>query len=54
MANSGQIIIPYGDTPGTPQSGKITIYPKNDKMLYYKDDAGVEHQVTSSGTFTTR
>ena len=40
MANSGQIIIPYGDAPGTPSSGKISFYSKDDKLLYSKDDSG--------------
>jgi len=50
MSNSGQIILPYGVAPGTPSSGKITIYPKADKILYYKDDDGVETALDTIGT----
>jgi hypothetical protein len=31
--------------PGTPSAGQTVIYPKDDKLLYYKDDAGVERLV---------
>jgi hypothetical protein len=31
--------------PGTPSAGQTVIYPKDDKLLYYKDDAGVERRV---------
>lgn len=45
--------------PGTPSAGQTVIYPKDDKLLYYKDDAGVERSAninlgtavaTTSGT----
>ena len=28
--------------PGTPSAGQTVIYPKDDKLLYYKNDAGQE------------
>ena len=31
--------------PGTPVAGQTVIYPKADKLLYYKDDAGVENLI---------
>lgn len=54
MANSGQIIFPYGDAPDTPPSGKVVIYVKSDKNIYYKTDDGNEHpfSATVSGTVT--
>jgi len=37
--------------PGTPSAGQTVIYPKDDKLLYYKDDAGVERLVNvTAGT----
>jgi len=45
--------------PGTPVAGQTVLYPKADKLLYYKDDAGVERSAnitlgtavaTTSGT----
>ena len=45
--------------PGTPLAGQTVLYPKDDKLLYYKDDAGVERSAninlgtavaTTSGT----
>ncbi len=28
--------------PGTPSAGQTVLYPKDDKLLYYKNDAGQE------------
>ena len=36
--------------PGTPSAGQTVIYPKDDKLLYYKDDAGVERLVNVTAT----
>ena len=37
--------------PGTPSAGQTVIYPKDDKLLYFKDDAGVERSANiNSGT----
>ena len=33
--------------PATPAAGQIVLYPKADKLLYYKDDAGVEQRVVT-------
>jgi hypothetical protein len=52
MSKSGQIIIPYGDAPMTPNSGKITIYADNNKVPYYKDDEGNAYQLAPSGIVT--
>lgn len=38
-----------GAAPATPASGKVILYAKSDGLLYSKDDAGVETQV-SGGT----
>ena len=38
----GQLKIQIGSVPTTPPSGYITIYPKADKKLYYKDADGNE------------
>jgi len=38
--------------PGTPSAGQTVIYPKDDKLLYYKDDAGVERLVNITGATT--
>lgn len=35
--------------PSSPAAGKIIIYPKTDKKLYYKDEDGVEHLLQASG-----
>ena len=33
--------------PGTPVAGQTVLYPKADKLLYYKNDAGVEQRVVT-------
>jgi hypothetical protein len=35
--------------PATPASGKVRLYAKSDGLLYSKDDAGVESQLSGSG-----
>lgn len=40
-----QILIPKGAAPSTPATGYVTAYAKTDGYLYYKDDAGTEHQL---------
>jgi len=50
MSTSGQIIIPYGDAPETPSTGKISIYAKADKTAYLKNDEGNEYPLTASGS----
>lgn len=39
--------------PGTPVAGQTVLYPKADKLLYYKDDAGVERGVSIAGEIFT-
>jgi hypothetical protein len=38
--------------PGTPSAGQTVLYPKDDKLLYYKDDAGLERLVNITGATT--
>ena len=38
--------------PGTPSAGQTVLYPKADKLLYYKDDAGVERLVNVTAAVT--
>jgi hypothetical protein len=40
--------------PGTPPAGTGVLYPKADKKLYWKDDAGVETDLTLSVTYPLR
>jgi hypothetical protein len=40
-----QIILSVGAAPSTPPTGAASVYVKADKLLYFKDDAGVEHKV---------
>ena len=52
MAKAGQIILPYGDSPDNPPAtGKVSLYAKNDKALYYKIDSGEEIPITASGGY---
>lgn len=37
------------DVPGTPASGKLSVYAKDDGNLYAKNDAGTETNLTSGG-----
>lgn len=37
-----ELIMEIGSVPPTPPTGSVTIYPKLDKLLYFKDDAGLE------------
>ncbi len=42
-----EIILSTGLAAATPGNGKITFYAKSsDKLLYFKDDAGVEHSLS--------
>lgn len=45
-----QLIMEIGSVPLTPPTGSIAVYPKSDKMLYFKDDAGVEHLFSPPNT----
>ncbi len=53
MSNASRIVLVYGDAPGTPASGKVELYSKADKYIYYKGDDGIERVVTASGTFVS-
>ena len=35
--------------PATPSTGKVVLYPKSDGLMYQKDDAGTETQVSNPG-----
>lgn len=37
-----ELILQIGNVPITPDTNKVTLYPKNDKRLYLKDDTGTE------------
>jgi hypothetical protein len=43
---TGELQLLIGTAPGTPGAGYITVYSKADKKLYYKDEDGIEHQIT--------
>ncbi len=39
----GSLTMEQGSAPPTPPSGSTVLYVKSDGLIYYKDDAGVEH-----------
>lgn len=45
---AGRFDILTGAAPATPATGYVSLYPKTDKKLYYKDDAGLETPIGSS------
>lgn len=51
MADAGLIGLTQGDAPATVPSGLVRLYAKNDKRLYWKDDAGTERQIVYAGTW---
>lgn len=52
MPNASKILFTEGDAPGTPGSGLTRLYAKTDHLLYSKDSAGAERQVSSDLTLT--
>lgn len=40
--------LPKQVAPGTPSSGFVEVYAKSDGLIYGKDDAGVETQLSNS------
>ena len=38
-----------GAAPATPPGGQVIVYPKADGLLYWKDDAGLEHAIGGGG-----
>jgi hypothetical protein len=44
-----EIRIQTEDTHTTPAAGEVAVYPKADKKLYIKDDAGLETKLTATG-----
>ncbi len=44
-----QVLLKNGVAPSSPSAGYVSVYGKAaDKLLYYKDEAGVEHKVNTS------
>jgi len=44
-----QVLLKNGISPSSPSAGYVSIYGKAaDKLLYYKDEVGVEHKVNTS------
>ena len=48
----GQIILPYVASVDTPQTGSTRVYAKTDGLMYSKDGAGVESQMSVSSAAT--
>lgn len=49
----GALTLPEQSAPSTPASGFGSLYIKSDGLLYWKDDAGVEHAAGGSGGSST-
>lgn len=49
----GQAILPEGAAPPTPAAGYVAVYAKADGLLYGKDDAGTETQISNSAASNT-
>jgi hypothetical protein len=45
-----QVVVTEAAAPGTPASGKMTLYAKTDSRLYHKDDAGTERQIATTSS----
>lgn len=52
IPDGGSIEIAETVAPSTPSSGYGRIYEKSDGYLYFKNDAGIEYDLTASGTGT--
>lgn len=50
IAANDWLVIPEIAAPGTPSTNTGALYSKSDGLLYWKDDAGVEYDLTASGT----
>lgn len=46
----GEIILPEGSTPSIPATGKVKLYAKTDGNLYQQDDAGLETNLSDTGS----
>ena len=51
-ADKSEVQISEDDTHDTPTSGSAIIYAKTDGLVYSKDDAGNEYNLTNSATPT--
>jgi hypothetical protein len=40
-----EILLTEGSAPGTPTSGRVSLYAQSDGLLYFKDDGGIEHSL---------
>jgi hypothetical protein len=49
-----QVTMTVGVAPSTPIAGSVTIYAKTDKLLYSKDDSGLETLVSSAGSTASK
>ena len=49
-----EIILAEGTAPATPAANKVTLYAKTDSLLYFKDDAGVEHPLEPNQAYVLK
>ena len=49
---SAGIQVVEGSAPGTPSSGEGVIYAKSDNKLYFKNDSGIEYNLTEAASGT--
>lgn len=47
------IIFDEGAAPGTPSTAQLVLYVKADGRIYFKDDTGIERQLTPISVGTT-
>jgi hypothetical protein len=47
--DAGELMLPEMTAPGTPPTGYGTLYEKTDGLLYFKNDAGTEFDLTAIG-----
>ena len=52
IQNEKEIILKEVSTPSSPSAGYFKLYPKTDKLLYYKDSDGTEALVSTGGAAT--
>ena len=48
MPDASSIVMQAGNAPGAPETGKVTLYCKDDGQYYYKSSDGVERLVSGS------
>ena len=47
------ILLSEAAAPGTPATNKVILYVKSDGLFYWKDDAGVEYGIATTGDQTS-